>query len=316
MSSASHTCSFPHWLGFWLYIAPTISWVTVPIRPDLEALRRHAQLQAKRTQGANGISISMFWRVYKWAFNVSNEGSPPFSFVHYFPKVQKNGWGDGVKVLERLEMFHLERRESAKGHKRKVMSVFNTAAYPRGRQRKCDWLEGESGAVSDSLIWFYYLFETWTRCWLAGWLALLGGGAKPDGANGIPMPEPHLSVVMAGWQVLMDRWSWRLSWQSCLVDVLWNETDIQKLWAAQAWTDPTPPHLFLPSPGQLVWQWVPQCSYPSFTMTEVMWAAKLGTTETHCPALGLDLKSFNDRLRPSITLTFLFNAVLVEYKIK
>lgn len=40
------------------------------------------------------------------------------------------------------------------------MSVFNTAAYPRGGQRKRDWLGGDSVAVSDSLIWFYYLFET------------------------------------------------------------------------------------------------------------------------------------------------------------
>lgn len=224
-----------------------------------------------------------------------------------------NGWGDVIKV--RNVSFRMGRK-CERPKKKECQSLTQQPVPGEGRGSAIGW------RVNLELIlihWYGFIISLRPEQgagWLAGWLALLGGGARPDGANGIPMPEPHLSVVMAGWQVLMDRWSWRLSWQSCLADELWNETDIQKLWAAQAWTDPTPPHLVLPSSGQLVWQRVPQCSYPSFTMTEVMWAAKLCTAETHCPALGLDLKSFNDRLRPSITLTFLFNAVLVEYKIK
>lgn len=89
---------------------------------------------------------------------------------------------------------------------------------------------GESRGV---LIQWYGFIISLSREQGAGWLTgLHGGRAEADGANGIRMPEPHLWVVMAGWQVLMDRWSWRLSWQSRLADELWNETDIQKLWAA------------------------------------------------------------------------------------
>lgn len=200
-----------------------------------------------------------------------------------------------------------------KGHIRKVMSVNVSLIQPHIPR------EGRGSASGWRGIWscFWFIDMVLLSLWdpnkvLAGWPALLGGRAEADGANGIRMPEPHLSAVMAGWQVLMDRWSWRLSWQSRLADELWNETDIQKLWAAQAWTEPPPS----PSPGQLVWQRAPQCSYPSSPMTEVMWAAKLGTAETHRPALGLDPKSFNDRLWPSIMLTFPFNAVLVGYKLK
>lgn len=63
----------------------------------------------------------------------------------------------------------------------------------------------ETGAVPDSLIRFYYLLNPEQG---AGWLTGLPGGiAAADGANGIRMQGPHLSVVMAGWQVLMDRQS-------------------------------------------------------------------------------------------------------------
>lgn len=92
-----------------------------------------------------------------------------------------------------------------KGQKRNVSQrVSNTAAYPTqvgGSGSGCR----ETGAVSDSLIRFYYLLNPEQG---AGWLTGLPGGiAAADGANGIRMPGPHLSVVMAGWQVLMDRQS-------------------------------------------------------------------------------------------------------------
>lgn len=56
-----------------------------------------------------------------------------------------------------------------KGQKRKVMSV-NVALIQQHIPRDVGgsgsgWRE--TGAVSDSLIGFYYLFEFRTRCWLA-----------------------------------------------------------------------------------------------------------------------------------------------------
>lgn len=60
-----------------------------------------------------------------------------------------------------------------------------------------------------------------------------------------------------------------------------------------------------PTPAaQTIWQWALHCSNPSSTLTEVMWAAQLGTRDTHLPALGPGLKSFNDGLWPSIMLKF------------
>lgn len=84
------------------------------------------------------------------------------------------------------------------GQKRKVMSV-NADLI----QQHIPWeVRGsgsgwrEMGPVSDSLIQFYYLFESRTRCWLAGWAGWRY--SRADGANGIRMPGPHLSVVMSG----------------------------------------------------------------------------------------------------------------------
>lgn len=207
----------------------------------------------------------------------------------------------------------IQRGERVKGHKRKVMAVLNAAAHPRGRERKCEWLEGESWAVSDSLIWFYYLFETWTRCWLADWLCLVAGRCL----MGLMEFQCQSLISQLWWPA--DRSWWIAGAEGSPDSHAWlMNCEMRQTYKSCGQPRPglTPLCHVLPSPGQLVWQWVPQCSYPSFTMTEVMWAAKLGTTETHCTALGLDLKSFNDRLRPSITMTFLFNAVLVEYKIK
>lgn len=90
------------------------------------------------------------------------------------------------------------RGENVKGQKRKVMSV-NVALiqqhYPwEVRGSGSGWRE--MGAVSDSLIRFYYLLSPEQG---AGWLTGLPGGiAGADGANGIRMLGPHLSVVMAG----------------------------------------------------------------------------------------------------------------------
>lgn len=107
-----------------------------------------------------------------------------------------------------------------------VVIIEKNLAIPLKDSRGSVSSEKEPGAVCDSQIWFYYLWESWTRCWLADWAARRT--ARVDGANGIRMLRPHLSVVMVWWQVLMDRLSWRPVWQLRLADELWNETDIQK----------------------------------------------------------------------------------------
>lgn len=171
---------------------------------------------------------------------IPNRSSPLLPFVYCFHGTTEKGWCDGATKLKGPEMFHFGGK-NVKGHIRKVMSVNVSLIQPHIPR------EGRGSASGWRGIWscFWFIDMVLLSLWdpnkvLAGWPALLGGRAEADGANGIRMPEPHLSAVMAGWQVLMDRWSWRLSWQSRLADELWNETDIQKLWAAQAWTDPPP----------------------------------------------------------------------------
>lgn len=133
-------------------------------------------------------------------------------------------------------MFHL-RDKMWKDKKRTVISV-RVTLIPQHISKEasgsgCCWRESEG--VPDSLIWFYYL---WNKV-LANWPA------------GMWKWESHLSVVTAGWQLLMDLQNQRLTWQPRLADELWNETDIQKLQAAQTMPPPPalpPSRLLIPTP--------------------------------------------------------------------
>jgi len=120
-------------------------------------------------------------------------------------------------------------RENVTGQWRKVLSV-NVGLI---QQHIPGEVRGSGSGWSRWIHWYDFIISLSSEQG-AGWLAGLSGSVvEADGANGIRMSGPHLSVVMAGWQALMDRWSWGFGWQSRSVDELWNETDIQKLWAAQ-----------------------------------------------------------------------------------
>lgn len=156
--------------------------------------------------------------------------SPFFNVLFLCSDRKERSWWEGKRELEKAQIFHLGGK-IVKGEKRKVMSVsagYNTASYPTGSRREWRWLE-ENGTC----FWFAdtVLLSLWVpNKVLAGWLA--GRIARLMGLMEFECRGPHLSVVMAGWQDLMDHWSWRLAWQSRSADELWNETDIQKLWAA------------------------------------------------------------------------------------
>lgn len=164
-----------------------------------------------------------------------------FSYFSFFLSMDPKeiGWRE-VERVGRSRNISLG-GENMKGPEKKSnvsQRGFNTAAYPTGSRG------GSGGRWELFLIRWYGFIISLSPEQVAGWLTgQLGAIAGADGANGIGMPGPHLSVVMAWWQELMDRWGWRLAWQSRSADELWNETDIQKLWAAQTWTDPRTPTL-------------------------------------------------------------------------
>lgn len=142
-------------------------------------------------------------------------------------------WGSGGKSVGKSRNISFN-SENVKRPKRKVMSV-NTALIQQH-------IPGEDGGSGEwervgrrwelFLIRWYGFIISLSPEQGAGWLTGLPGGGWADGANGIRMLGPHLSVLMVGWQALMDRRSWRPAWQSRSADELWNETDTQKLWAA------------------------------------------------------------------------------------
>lgn len=128
-------------------------------------------------------------------------------------------------------------RQNAKGQKKNSnisQGDFNTTAYLEGSQWEWLLLEG-IGRCSWFTDMVLLSLGVWNKV-LANWPA------------GMWKWEPHLSVVTAGWQLLMDLQNQRLACQPRLADELWNETDIQKLQAAQ--TMPPPPRPLALSPSR------------------------------------------------------------------
>lgn len=196
-------------------------------------------------------------------------------------------------------------RQNVKGQKKNSnisQGDFNTAAYLEGSQ------------------WEWLLLEGIGRCsWFTDMVLLSLGVQNKVLANwpaGMWKWEPHLSVLTAGWQLLMDLQNQRLAWQPRLADELWNETDIQKLQAAQT----MPP---LPLPRPLIPSSPPP---PRLASVTVMAAAtrsisifhndsgNLGWSDGHCRDTSTSLGTFNDRLWTSTTLSFLLIVVHAALK--
>lgn len=218
------------------------------------------------------------------------------SFFLYFHKSKEKCWCEGVGRSRNVSFG----RQNVKGQK--CQCGFNTAAYPTGRQREWQQLEG---------IWrcFWFTDMVLLSLWvpnkvLAGWLACL---AVEPGLMGLMEFECRSLISQLWW--LADRSWWIAGAEGSPDSHAWL-MNCEMRQTYKSCGQPRPP----PPTGQPVWQWVLQRSNPSSTL--VMWAAQLGSIETHRPALGPGLKSFNDGLWPSITLAFLLNVVLAVYPLK
>lgn len=159
----------------------------------------------------------------------------------------------------------------------------------------CGWRESEG--VSDSLIWFYYLSESGTRCRLTD---------QQDCESGSPISQ-WWRLADSSWWIFRTKGS--PAWQSRLADELWNETDIQKLWAPPPPLPPTHPHTPV---GQCDSEGCRHALKSVFHCD----SGNLGWSVGHYRDTSTSLGTwpFNDRLWASSTPSFLLNIVLAALK--